>query len=145
MEEGNAKTLLLDDIPILTFESAEEAALAAAPADIRFSFGSKTIPAMREQNHAPCCGPGTAPDVIDDIGHFLYYYPDTVAGYTLRAEVTVLTPSVGGSGNGVGARFGLCGDIAHAKARFFLVTTSLVGPTLTCMTECRRMLSLVEG
>ena len=30
---------------------------------------------------------GTVPDVIDDIGHFLYYYPDTVAGY-IRAQVT---------------------------------------------------------
>jgi pimeloyl-ACP methyl ester carboxylesterase len=86
-EQGNAKTLLLDDIPILTSETVDEAVLASAPADIRFSFGSKTIPAMRDITTRLAAVRGTVPDVIDDIGHFLYYYPDTVADY-IRAQIT---------------------------------------------------------
>jgi pimeloyl-ACP methyl ester carboxylesterase len=86
-EEGNAKTLLLDDIPILTSETVDEAVLASAPADIRFSLGSKTIPAMRDITMRLAVVRGMVPDVIDDIGHFLYYYPDTVADY-IRAQVS---------------------------------------------------------
>ena len=84
-EEGNAKSLLRDDIPILTFETVDEAALASAPADIRFSFGSKTIPAMRDISTRLAAVRDTVPDVIDGIGHFLYYFPDTVAAY-IRAQ-----------------------------------------------------------
>jgi pimeloyl-ACP methyl ester carboxylesterase len=86
-EEGNAKTLLLDDIPILTSETVDEALLALAPANIRFSYGSRTLPAMRQISTRLAEVRGTVPDVIDDIGHFLYYYPETVAGY-IRAQVS---------------------------------------------------------
>ncbi len=86
-EEGNAKTLLLDDIPILTSETVDKAAVASAPADIRFSFGSKTIPAMRDISTRLAAVRGTVPDVLDDLGHFAYYYPDTVAAY-VRAQIS---------------------------------------------------------
>ncbi len=86
-EEENAKTLLLDDIPILTLENVDQAALASAQADIRFSFGSKTIPAMRDISIRLAAVRGTVPDVIDETEHFLYYYPETVAAY-IRAQLS---------------------------------------------------------
>ena len=86
-EEGNAETLLLDDIPVLTFEMVDEEALASAQADIRFSFGSKTIPAMRAISTHLAAVRGTMPDVIDDTEHFLYYYPGIVAAY-IRAQLS---------------------------------------------------------
>ena len=78
---------MLDDIPILTFENVDQAALASAQADIRFSFGSKTIPAMRDISIRLAAVRGTVPDVIDETEHFLYYYPETVAAY-IRAQLS---------------------------------------------------------
>jgi pimeloyl-ACP methyl ester carboxylesterase len=84
-EEGNAETLLRDDIPVLTAELINRAELASAPADIRFSFGTETRPIFREIAAHLAAVRNTAPDVLDGVGHFLYYYPDAAAAY-VRAQ-----------------------------------------------------------
>jgi pimeloyl-ACP methyl ester carboxylesterase len=80
-EEGNAETLFRDDIPILTAEVVERAELASAPADIRFSFGMETRPIFRDIAAHLAAVRNTTPDVLDGVGHFLYYYPDVAAAY----------------------------------------------------------------
>jgi pimeloyl-ACP methyl ester carboxylesterase len=84
-EEGNAETLLRDDIPVLTAELVNRAELACARADIRFSFGTETRPIFREIAAHLAAVRNTAPDVLDGVGHFLYYYPDAAAAY-VRAQ-----------------------------------------------------------
>jgi pimeloyl-ACP methyl ester carboxylesterase len=84
-EEGNAETLLRDDIPILTAELVEEAELATAQADIRFSFGTETRPIFRDIAARLAAVRNAIPDVLNGVGHFLYYYPDVAAAY-IRAQ-----------------------------------------------------------
>jgi pimeloyl-ACP methyl ester carboxylesterase len=84
-EEGNAETLFRDDIPVLTAELINRAELASAPADIRFSFGTETRPIFREIAAHLAAVRNTAPDVLNSVGHFLYYYPDAAAAY-VRAQ-----------------------------------------------------------
>jgi len=84
-EERNAQTLFLDDIPILTAELVEEAELASATVDIRFSFGTKTRPIFRDIAVHLAAVRNATPDVLDGVGHFLYYHPDVAAAY-VRAQ-----------------------------------------------------------
>lgn len=84
-EVGNAETLLRDDIPILTAELVEQAELASAQADIRFSFGTETRPIFRDIAARLAAARNTIPDVLNGVGHFLYYYPDVAAEY-VRAQ-----------------------------------------------------------
>jgi pimeloyl-ACP methyl ester carboxylesterase len=85
-EEGNAETLLRDDIPILTAELVDEAELASAAADIRFSFGARTRPIFRSIAEHLAAVRKTTPDVLDGVDHFLYYHPEDAAAY-VRAQM----------------------------------------------------------
>jgi pimeloyl-ACP methyl ester carboxylesterase len=85
-EEGNAETLLRDDIPNLTAELVDEAELAAAAADIRFSFGARTRPIFRSIAEHLAAVRNTTPEVLDGVGHFLYYHPEAAAAY-VRAQM----------------------------------------------------------
>ena len=84
-ERGNAEALLRDDIPILTAEVVDPAELASAPADIRFSFGMETRPIFRDIAEHLAAVRKTVPDVLNGVGHFLYYHPEVVAAY-VRAQ-----------------------------------------------------------
>lgn len=84
-EEGNAETLFRDDIPILTAERVDRAELASAPADIRFSFGTETRPIFRDIAAHLAALRNTAPDVLNGVGHFLYYHAAVAAAY-VRAQ-----------------------------------------------------------
>ncbi|MDQ2983308.1 MAG: alpha/beta hydrolase [Actinomycetota bacterium] len=84
-EGRNAETLFLDDIPILTAELVEEAVLASATVDIRFSVGAKTRPIFRDIAVHLAGVRGATPDVLEGVGHFLYYHPDVSAAY-VRAQ-----------------------------------------------------------
>jgi pimeloyl-ACP methyl ester carboxylesterase len=84
-EKGNAETLFRDDISILTAELVDRAELASAPADIRFSFGTETRPIFREVAAHLAAVRDTTPDVLNGVGHFLYYHPDVAAAY-VRAQ-----------------------------------------------------------
>jgi pimeloyl-ACP methyl ester carboxylesterase len=87
-EARNAETLFLDDIPILTAELVEEAELASATVDIRFSFGTRTQPIFRDIAVHLAAVRNTTPDVLHGVGHFLYYHPDVAATY-VRAQTSV--------------------------------------------------------
>ena len=80
-EDANAEALVLDDVPILTRELVDEKELATAPVDIRFSFGTASLPIFREIATHLAAVRNTAPDAIDRVGHSMPYLPDAAAAY----------------------------------------------------------------
>jgi pimeloyl-ACP methyl ester carboxylesterase len=84
-ETGNAEPLVRDDIPILTTETVDEAALSAADVEVIFSFGAGTMDIFREIVEHLAAVRGDVPDVIDGVGHVLYFHPDEAAAY-IRAR-----------------------------------------------------------
>jgi hypothetical protein len=80
-EDGNAEALVRDDIPILTWELVDEAELASATSDVRFSFGANSLSIFREITTHLAAIRGDVPDPIQGVGHSIYYYPDAAATY----------------------------------------------------------------
>lgn len=88
-EDANAEALVVDDVPILTRELVDEKELATAPVDIRFSFGTASLPIFREIATHLASVRNTAPDAIDRVGHSMPYLPDAAAAYIrTRSGVT---------------------------------------------------------
>jgi pimeloyl-ACP methyl ester carboxylesterase len=83
-EDGNAESLMLDDIPILTAEIIDEAALASAPGDIRFGMGTQARPIFREVTLHLAAIRRTQPDIVPGLGHGILYHPDAAAAYLRR-------------------------------------------------------------
>jgi pimeloyl-ACP methyl ester carboxylesterase len=84
-ERDNAEALLRDDIPILTAEMVDPAELASSTADIRFSFGTEARPIFRDIAAHLAAVRNIVPDVLNGVGHFLYYHPEVAAAY-IRAQ-----------------------------------------------------------
>ena len=84
-EDADAEALVLDDVPILTRELVDEKELATAPVDIRFSFGTASLPIFREIATHLAAVRNAAPDAIDGVGHGMIYHPDAAAAY-IRAQ-----------------------------------------------------------
>ena len=80
-EDANAEALVVDDVPILTRELVDEKELATAPVDIRFSFGTASLPIFREIATHLASVRNAAPDAIDGVGHLMIYLPDAAAAY----------------------------------------------------------------
>ena len=84
-EDANAEALVLDDVPILTRELVDEKDLATAPVDIRFSFGTASLPIFREIATHLAAVRNAAPDALDGVGHGMIYHPEAAAAY-IRAQ-----------------------------------------------------------
>jgi len=82
-EEGNAEALLRDDLPILTAELVHEPSLASAPVDVRFSPSTDTLAVFRLIATHLAAVRGGVPDVIEGVGHAIYFHPDAAAAYIL--------------------------------------------------------------
>jgi pimeloyl-ACP methyl ester carboxylesterase len=80
-EDANAEALVVDDVPILSRELVDEAQLASAPVDIRFSFGTASLPIFREIATHLASVRNAAPEAIDGAGHLMKYLPDAAAAY----------------------------------------------------------------
>ena len=88
-EDANAEALVVDDVPILTRELVDEKELATAPVDIRFSFGTASLPIFREIATHLAAVRNAAPDALDGVGHSMPYLPDAAAAYIrTRSGVT---------------------------------------------------------
>ena len=88
-EDANAEALVVDDVPILTRELVDEKELATAPVDIRFSFGTASLPIFREIATHLASVRNATPDAIDGVGHSMPYLPDAAAAYIrTRSGVT---------------------------------------------------------
>jgi pimeloyl-ACP methyl ester carboxylesterase len=80
-EAGNAEAFVRDDIPFLTTEVVDEAALALVAVDLRISHGTTSPPVFREIAAHLAAVRGCRPDVIEGAGHAIYFQPDLVADY----------------------------------------------------------------
>lgn len=77
----DAEPLVRDDIPIITAETPDAAALAALPTDLRFAHGTDSPAIFREIVVRLAAMRGTIPDVLKGMGHMLYFHPDEAAAY----------------------------------------------------------------
>jgi pimeloyl-ACP methyl ester carboxylesterase len=89
-EGRNAEPLVRDDIPILTTETVDEAALAAADVEIRFAYGTRSMGMFREIVGHLSAARGETPDAIGGVGHVLYFHPDEAAAYISDRMARVL-------------------------------------------------------
>ena len=80
-EDANAEALVVDDVPILTRELVDEEELATAPVDIRFSFGTASLPIFRQIATHLASVRNASPDAIEGAGHLMVYLPDAAAAY----------------------------------------------------------------
>jgi pimeloyl-ACP methyl ester carboxylesterase len=80
-EDANAEAFVRDDVQILTREVVDEAELAASAVDIRFAYGTATLPIFRDIATHLADVRGADPDVIDGVGHVIYYHPDDAATF----------------------------------------------------------------
>jgi pimeloyl-ACP methyl ester carboxylesterase len=83
-EERNAEPLVRDDLPILTAEAVDEAAIAACPVDIRFAHGSETSALFRAIVVRLAALRDEDPEVLPGVGHSLYLQPDAAADWVAR-------------------------------------------------------------
>jgi len=87
-EEGNAEAFVRDDLLILTEERVDEAELAAASVDVRFSFGTESLPVLHAIATHLATVRSTRLIAVEGVGHVIYYHPDAAAAY-LRAQAEV--------------------------------------------------------
>jgi len=80
-EELNAEALVVDDVPILSRELVDEEALRTASVDIRFAYGTGSLPIFREIATQLAGVRGAVPDTIQDVGHLMTYAPEAAAAY----------------------------------------------------------------
>ncbi len=81
--DSNAESLLRGDLP-LTGEIVEMDAVASCPANIRFAYGTVSLPIFREITTRLAAARGTTPDALEGVGHSLFYEPETAATYIQR-------------------------------------------------------------
>jgi hypothetical protein len=80
--DANAEALIRGDLE-LTREPVDEDELASAPLDIRFSYGSASLPIFRQISTHLAEVRGGTPDRLDGVGHLAFYHPDAMASYIL--------------------------------------------------------------
>lgn len=98
-EDGNAEALVRDDVPILTREEVDEAQLAAAPVEVRFSFGTRSQPIFRAVATRLAEIRGHEPDVVEGARHLVLYEPDVAAAY-IQGHVSQPVDRVAAAGPG---------------------------------------------
>jgi pimeloyl-ACP methyl ester carboxylesterase len=81
--DSNAESLLRGDLP-LTSELVEMDVLASCPANIRFAYGTASLPVFLEITTRLAAARGTTPDALEGLGHSLFYDPDGAASYIRR-------------------------------------------------------------
>ena len=59
----------------------DEHELASAAVDIRFSFGTRSLPIFQEISTHLAAVRNEAPDAIDGVGHLIHYDADAAAAY----------------------------------------------------------------
>lgn len=77
----DAEPFWRDDVPILSRERVDRAALASSVVEIRFSHGTLGPRIFPDIAASLARAMGAVPDVIDGVGHACYLEPDRVAKY----------------------------------------------------------------
>ena len=84
-EEENAEAFVRDDLLILTRERVDEVALASAVVDVRFSYGTHSIPVFRAIATQLAAVRNAHPIAVDGVSHLIYHHPDAAAAH-LRTQ-----------------------------------------------------------
>lgn len=80
-EEENAEAFVRDDLLILTRERVDEAELASVDVDIRFSFGTESMPVFRAIATQLAAVRIGRPIAVKGVGHVIFYDPDAAAAH----------------------------------------------------------------
>lgn len=80
-EAANGEAMVRDDIPILTAERIDKALLASLPLEVRFAHGTGSPALFQDIATRLAAVRGDAPDVIEGVGHGLYFHPEAAAAY----------------------------------------------------------------
>ena len=80
-EEVDAEAFVRDDLPILTEEVVDEGVLASAAIDVRFLFGTDSMPVFRQIAINLATIRGSRAIGLGGLGHLVYYQPDTAAAH----------------------------------------------------------------
>lgn len=80
-EAANSESMVRDDVPILTSERIDEAALASLGVEVRFAHGTGSPALFRVIATRLAAVRGDASDVIESVGHALYVHPVAAAAY----------------------------------------------------------------
>lgn len=79
--DAHAESLIRGDLP-LTQERFDPEAVANCPVDLRFSYGTASLPLFEEITSRLAAYRGEKPDAIEGLGHLAFYQPDLMASYT---------------------------------------------------------------
>lgn len=77
-----------DDLAVLTWERVDETELASADLDIRFLFGTESLPVFRAIATRLAAVRNASPIAVEGAGHLVHYDPDLAAAH-LRAHAGV--------------------------------------------------------
>lgn len=80
--DRNAESFIRGDLP-MTGERVDESALAELDVDVRFSFGTGSLPVFRAIAERLAGFRGAVADRLDGVGHLCYLSPDEIAAYIL--------------------------------------------------------------
>lgn len=77
---AQAESLMRGDLP-LTAERFDPMEVAECPIDLRFAHGTASLPIFAEIARNLASMRGEEPDILEGVGHSLFYHPDRAAQY----------------------------------------------------------------
>ena len=80
-EDGNAEALVRDDIPITSRERFDIHEIASAQVELRFAYGSESLPIFRSIATELAAARKSVPDRIEGGTHGIYLQPELAADY----------------------------------------------------------------
>jgi len=78
--DANAESLFRGDMS-LTGESVDDEAVRTCPVNLRFAYGTASIPIFQMIATHLAATRGNTPDSLRGIGHSLFYHPEATATY----------------------------------------------------------------
>jgi hypothetical protein len=78
--DSNAEALIRGDLA-LTSEVVDEEAVASCPVDLRFAYGTRSLPIFRDITTRLAALRGANPDPLPGSGHGLFYHPEAAVAY----------------------------------------------------------------
>jgi pimeloyl-ACP methyl ester carboxylesterase len=79
-----AEALIRGDVP-LTGEHFDPEEVSECPADLRFSYGTASLPIFRGIAESLAALRNDEPEPLDGVGHGIFYHPDSASRYVARA------------------------------------------------------------
>ena len=81
--DANAEALVRGDLP-LTQRAVDLEAVARCPTNVRFAYGTASLPVFREIATRLAACRHEVPDALHGLGHSVYHHPDTTVEYVRR-------------------------------------------------------------